>query len=101
VDIKNTVGLNWTLPPEVVDKPCILIRSNEKTALCYLGLFVARPEYLSQGINRDRKKTIAKSGFEKIHWMLHGFPYPQNIWESADPAQVKRSFAFTMVQQRV
>ena len=92
VDIKNTVGSNWTLPPEVLNKPCILISSNEKTGLCNLGLVVVRPEYLSKGTNRDEKKTIAKSNFGNIRWLLYEFSYPKNIWESADPALVKRIF---------
>jgi hypothetical protein len=94
VDIKNTVGSNWTLPPEVLNKPCILISSKETRALCNLGLIVVRPEYLSKGTNRDHKKTIAKASFDKIRWLLHDFPYPKNIWEAADPAHVKRIFNY-------
>jgi hypothetical protein len=91
VDIKNTIGSNWIIPPEAHNKPCFLIRSNEKKALCSLGLIVARYEYLNKP-NRDGKGTISKAGFEHIHWLLHDAAYPPNIWERVDKEKVKRIF---------
>ena len=92
VDIKNTVGSNWTLPPEVFNKPCVLISSNEASALCSLGLVIVRPEYLSAGANRDQKKTITKANFKHIRWLLKDCPYPKNFWRDVDPERVKRIF---------
>ncbi len=92
VDIKNTVTGNWMIPQEAFGKPCILISADEKKALCNLGIFVAWPEYLSKGTNRDKKKSIPKSNFKYIHWLLFEQPYPKNIWEDADPLKVKKIF---------
>lgn len=84
VDIKNTVGANWMIPTEAVGKPCILIASNEKTAICQLGLVVCRPEYLTKGLNKDQKLSIAKGNFQHILWILLNHPYPANFWENTD-----------------
>ncbi len=92
VDIKNTVRDNWTIPPEILNKPCILIRSDEKKARCWLGIVMARPEYLNPGKNRDGKTTLGKEGRRYIHWVLSDHPYPSNMWESVEQAVVKRIF---------
>lgn len=91
VDIKNTVGSNWMIPPEAHNSPCFLIKSDEKKALCSLGLIVARYEYLNKP-NRDGKGTISKAGMEYVLWLLHDHPYPPNIWENVPKNKVQRIF---------
>ncbi len=86
VDIKNTVASQWTIPPEAIGHPCILIRSNEAKALCSVGLLVIREVYLNPGKNRDQKKTISKEGMGHVRWILRDTPYPQNFWEFFEPA---------------
>lgn len=90
VDIKNTVGGNWMIPTEAVEKACILIASDEKKAVCQLGLIVCHLDYLSAGSNKDSKRSISKTGFDNILWILRDQPYPPNFWERLDPAAVKR-----------
>ena len=80
-DIKNTMGSNWTIPLESHGHPALLIRSNEKTARCDIGLVVVRSEYLNQGANRDQKKTLSVVGAQNIWWLLRNHPYPPNFWE--------------------
>ncbi|WP_299593712.1 NaeI family type II restriction endonuclease, partial [uncultured Tateyamaria sp.] len=70
VDIKNTMGSNWMIPTEAVDQPCILVAADEARALCYLGLIVARPAYLTVGKNKDAKRSISAEGFRHILWLL-------------------------------
>lgn len=101
VDIKNTVGSNWTLPPEVFNRPCILISSDEKKAVCSLGLVVVRPQYLSAGTNRDQKKTISKANFKYIRWILKDFLYQKNFWRDVDKTQVERIFKYSGGTDRV
>ena len=86
VDIKNTVASQWTIPPEAIGHPCILIRSNETKALCSVGLLVIREVFLNPGKNRDQKKTISKAGMSHVRWILQDTPYPQNFWEFIEPA---------------
>jgi hypothetical protein len=85
VDVKNTIGSQWTIPVEAVGHPCILIRTDESRALCWVGLLVIKDEYLGVGRNRDEKRGLSKEGRLHIRWLLHGFPYPSNFWERIDP----------------
>jgi hypothetical protein len=81
VDIKNTMQRAWTIPLESHGHPALLLRLNETTALCDVGLVVVRPEYLNAGQNRDAKKTLSAEGTSNIWWLLHRQPYPPNFWE--------------------
>lgn len=101
VDIKNTVGENWMIPTEAIEKACILVASDEKKALCQLGLVVCHREYLTQGQNKDSKKSISAEGFAHILWLLKDQPYPPNFWEKLDPQVVKRIMAPDSATQKV
>ena len=92
VDIKNTMGANWMIPTEAIDAPCILVAADEARALCYLGLVVARPEYLTAGQNKDAKRSISAEGFTHILWLLRDHPYPPNFWRTVPPEAVSRIF---------
>lgn len=81
VDIKNTMGGNWTIPLESHGHPALLLRVNERKALCDVGLINVRPEYLNPGANRDAKRTVSAAGTANIWWLLYRHPYPPNFWE--------------------
>ena len=85
VDIKNTIGKQWSIPPEALNHPCVLIRSSERLAECSVGLIVIRRELLNPGKNRDEKSSISKAGMGSIRWMLLDAPYPKNFWEFLEP----------------
>lgn len=89
-DIKHTMGNNWMIPGEAIDHPCILVAADEDRARCYLGLIVARPEYLTAGANRDAKRSISAAGFAHIHWIFADQPYPPNFWRTIPAASVQR-----------
>jgi hypothetical protein len=59
VDIKNIMGSNWMIPTEAVDHACILVAADEARAVCYLGLIVARPDYLTVGQNKDANRSFS------------------------------------------
>jgi hypothetical protein len=81
VDIKNTIGSNWTIPSEAMGHPCILLKAQESTSLCSFGIIVIRDEILNPGRNRDGKRTISQAGMANVHWLLKDEPYPENFWE--------------------
>lgn len=83
-DIKNTIGTNWTIPPEALNHPCILIRCNETQAKCSVGILVARNDTLNKGSNRDGKRSVSAAGFSSIYWLLKDTSYPPNFWETID-----------------
>jgi hypothetical protein len=81
VDVKSTtVGHGWMIPPEAEDQFCILLRINEIDARCAVGLFRARTAYLTQGQNRDAKKSISAAGRSNIWWLASDFDYTPNFW---------------------
>ncbi|CUH80237.1 Type-2 restriction enzyme NaeI [Tritonibacter multivorans] len=93
VDIKHTMGTNWMIPTEALDHPCLLVAADEQRARCYLGLIVARPEYLTTGKNKDSKASISATGFGHILWLLKEQPYPANFWRDLAAEVVDEIFA--------
>ncbi|UWM76064.1 hypothetical protein N1937_02095 [Rhizobium sp. WSM4643] len=81
IDIKNTTGRDWMLPREVLNRPALLVRSSEKTALCDVGVVVCRPEYLRLSTNQDGKGQLLAAQHVNIWWILRQHPYPPNFWE--------------------
>jgi hypothetical protein len=81
-DIKNTMGGNWTIPIEAFGHPCLLLKENERLAICSVGLVVARDTYLNPGQNRDAKRSFSSAGLANVWWLLKDHPYPPNFWES-------------------
>ncbi|WP_341539364.1 NaeI family type II restriction endonuclease [Rhodovulum steppense] len=92
-DIKHTMGKNWMIPSEALGHPCILVAADEGRARCYLGLIVARPEYLTAGTNRDAKRSVSADGFRHILWIFADHPYPPNFWRTVPPGAVDRIFS--------
>ena len=80
VDVKNTIGRTWMIPPEAGGKPCILVASDEERRTCSFGIFVAHLENLTLGLNQDRKRSVSVLGSLSIHWMLADDPYPPSFW---------------------
>jgi hypothetical protein len=81
VDIKNTVRDNWSIPLETyrASEPCLLMAVDEGRHTCFLGLIVAKAEYLHAGKgNRDTKKGVSKAGFANILWLVKNEPFPQS-----------------------
>lgn len=93
VDIKHTMASGWMIPTEAIGHPCILCAADEKTSLCYLGLVIARPQYLRQGANKDKKTSLRADAFENILWIFREVPYPPNFWRSLSDAVVDDIFA--------
>ncbi len=81
VDVKSTTaGHGWMIPLEAIDRYCILLAIDEAKARCAFGLVRARPAYLRQGANRDRKTGISAAGRDNIWWLASDFPYTRNFW---------------------
>jgi hypothetical protein len=88
VDVKSTTagGSGWMIPPEAIDQFCILLRVNEISARCAVGLVRARPAYLRVGANRDAKTSFSAAGTANIWWLASDFDYTPNFWTQIDDA---------------
>ena len=80
-DIKCTVRDNWMIPVEALNHYCLLVKIDWENKKICIGSFLALPENLSQGENRDKKKTLSKSGRETIKWIYedHIFTTPEGL----------------------
>lgn len=87
VDIKNTVGDNWSIPQETyrASEPCMLMAVDEEAHRCFLGLILAKPEYLHSGKgNRDTKKGVTAAGFANILWLVKDQPFQESRFIGLD-----------------
>lgn len=86
VDVKSTTGgaSGWMIPPEAIDRLCILLRVNEVQSICAVGLARARSGYLRTGQNRDAKTSFSAAGRSNIWWIALDFPYTPNFWTQID-----------------
>ena len=86
VDVKSTTGggSGWMIPPEAIDRLCILLRVNEVQSICAVGLARARQGYLRSGHNRDAKTSFSAAGRSNIWWIALDFPYTPNFWTQID-----------------
>ncbi|TMP28907.1 hypothetical protein CWC00_20285 [Pseudoalteromonas rubra] len=80
VDVKNTIGSNWTIPSEAVDEICILLLSNDSKSFFQFGLIICRDRVLNKGKNRDGKRTISKEGKNEILWLVKDGQLPRNFF---------------------
>lgn len=87
VDIKNTMGPNWSIPTEAMDHICILVQEREISSKFNVGLILIREEYLNPGKNKDAKRTISAVGRANIWWLLRDHSYPRNFWLDMPLAQ--------------
>ncbi len=85
LDVKNTVGTTWMIPPETyrLEEPCLLIASAQPGDTCSLGLLVARDTYLSKP-NRDQKRGVNKMGRQNVLWLVERASMPVNPWHGLD-----------------
>ncbi len=100
VDVKSTTGgrSGWMIPPEAIDQFCILLRVNEATAKCAVGIARCRQEYLLGTKNRDQKTSFSAAGTKNIWWLVSDYQYTPNFWTLIDEdrrAMIMRSGSAT------
>ena len=90
VDIKNTIGTTWMIPPETYqnEEPCLLIATAKFDGRCWLGILLARENYLGAK-NRDGKKSVTVEGKRNILWLVEDAPYPASAWAEIDMARFR------------
>ncbi len=82
VDVKSTTGgkSDWMIPREAIDQFCVLLRVNEELSKCAVGLVRARPDYLRNSTNQDKKTSFSAAGTANIWWLVSDFDYTPNFW---------------------
>jgi hypothetical protein len=99
VDIKNTIGDTWMIPPEAVGELCLVNLINERGATYSIGIVRAWPELLNSE-NQDKKRSLSRKGKDSIRWLIENGSFPVSLLLTN--LQVReRVFAETSGQTRV
>lgn len=101
VDIKWAMDSGWQIPLEAVDHICLCIGGVKKLSMFQVGLVRCRPEYLNEGKNRDRKKTLSATGRAAIRFLVPPSPLPPNFLATIDSAIRTEVLAGETIQERV
>lgn len=76
IGIQSTIGQTWSVPPELVGNTCLLVKSDEKRAICSVGTIMIQDEVLNAiGVSSGRR-VISSAGMESIRWILKDEPLP-------------------------
>jgi hypothetical protein len=78
VGIQSTIRKTWSIPPEIVGNLCLLVKSDEKRAVCSIGAMVIRDKVLNATNQSSGRRMISSAGIANIYWMLKDEPF-QNI----------------------
>lgn len=100
VDIKNTIGDNWMIPPEAVGRLCLLTQIHENSASFSVGLIRAHEEQLGKE-NQDRKRSFSKQARESISWIVKNTALPVSVFLVSEPSIRDRVFEGGSGQARV
>lgn len=99
VDIKNTVGETWMIPPEATNRLCILSAIDERSQRYSIGLLRAAMSLLNKP-NQDQKRSLSKKGRDSIRWIVKDGSLRVSIFVSC-PDIKRLVFLKTTGQSRV
>jgi hypothetical protein len=80
-DAKSTTRENWMIPTEAVGEICLLIQIEAPRDVFSVGLLQATEDVLSQGFNKDQKRSISQHGKGRIRWLIREAPVPKRLYE--------------------
>lgn len=101
VDIKWAMDSSWQIPLEAVDRICLCIGGMKKLSMFQVGVVRCRAEYLNEGKNRDRKKTLSTTGRAAMRFLVPPAPLAPNFLSTIDPAIRTDVMAGKTIQERV
>jgi restriction endonuclease NaeI len=101
VDIKWAMDSGWQIPLEAVDRICLCIGGMKKLSMFQVSVVRCRAEYLNEGKNRDRKKTLSSTGRVAMRFLVPPAPLPLNFLSTIDPAIRAEIMAGETIQERV
>lgn len=79
VDTKFSLSGNWMIPSEAIDHLCILVMASDNSQQFSVGLLRMSLDFLTQGSNKDGKKSVSAFGKSQIHWLINGAPMIPNF----------------------
>ncbi|MBP2437972.1 hypothetical protein J3A68_000060 [Paenibacillus sp. PvP052] len=101
VDVKFTIGKNWTIPLEADGHICLLISADDNKSVFQAGCLRISSEVLNTGKNRDSKRSINAEGRDLITWLVSNGTLPSNSLLKLDPEVIKRVYSKKSGQERI
>ena len=80
-------------PPGGLGKLALVATGSDNESVWSLGLVRVRPEYRSEGANRDKKSTLNKHGRSAIRWLWRNAPLRPNVLLQLDRSAVEEILA--------
>jgi hypothetical protein len=101
VDIKFTIGKNWTIPLEADGHICLLVCADDDRSFFQVGCLRITQEVLNTGKNRDSKRTINLVGRNSISWLVSNGVLPVNGLLKLEPQVIERIYSKKSGQERI
>lgn len=102
VDCKYSQSLGgWMIPQEAMGHLCLLVTADDQAASWSCGLIRISDAVLSQGQNRDTKRSLSADGREQISWLFQDADLPPNVLLQLPRSDVEALMALTHGTQRI
>lgn len=102
VDCKYSQSMGgWMIPPESMGHLCMVVTADDQQSSWSLGVVRITDDILSQGGNRDRKRSIAAAGRNAIHWVFPNLELTPNVLLHLDREVVDRIMQLSSGQKRI
>ncbi|MGW4645093.1 NaeI family type II restriction endonuclease [Kitasatospora sp. NPDC004289] len=79
VDSKFSLSAGWMIPTEAVGQICLVSTANDVLGSFAVGLVKADAALLTNGENKDGKKSLSKMGKSAIRWLVENGDLPENL----------------------
>lgn len=91
----------WMIPNETVGHYALVVHADDRKGLWRAGFVRISEEILTQGGNRDQKRTIKAAGREAISWAWMDAPLPPNVLLQLPPEVSAALMTNRSGQQRI
>lgn len=102
VDCKYSQSMyGWMIPLEAVGHLCLVVCADDNASRWSMGIVRIQDEILTQGGNRDSKRSISAEGRKHVHWLFHDAVLPPNVLLQLPPETVGAIMELGSGQKRV
>lgn len=102
LDCKYSQDLGkWQVPPEATGRLLLGLWASDQLSRWSAGVVRATDDVLSEGRNRDMKRTLTAQGRETIRWLFRNAPLPENTLLHLDSEDIDAIFGSAVGQRRV
>ncbi|QWU16227.1 Restriction endonuclease NaeI [Paenibacillus sophorae] len=101
VDVKFTIGKNWTIPLEADGHICFLVSADDDRSIFQAGCLRITQEVLNTGKNRDSKRTINLMGRGSISWLVSDGSLPVNGLLKLESQVIESVYSKKSGQERI